>query len=327
MSKVELFEIAGEVHNFWQCIEIVIVTYNVRKQREAERTLKQWLDFIGAESGSLLGCYKWQQAGVRDSLAFKELLQSSRGRNGANGEELPVSSATVRTKIAILRKMSERLFTHGLLKINIFDQLYVTSPKLNTKFPTKVLSDGDIQMIYESINQKDLWRAERNEMIVYTMLHAALRVGEVGKIRIYDVKLTSSGSIYLVLRDTKSGVDQMQSLGKSAGEKIYSYRQKRLKESGGDKTRYLFSRDESGVQFKLEGVRDMLKKLMKKSGVNAGTHAIRKTAISRLIKNDVSLQKVRRFARHESIATTLIYEEEEKNLDNSTASELDKILG
>ena len=78
---------------------------------------------------------------------------------------------------------------------------------------------------------------------------------------------------------------------------------------------YLFL-NKNGQQLTTGGVRDILKREVKKSGLNQNItpHTLRHTYATHLLKNGADLRIIQELLGHENLATTQIY----THLDNET---------
>lgn len=311
--QYKLLEVAHEVERFWTVVKTSL------KHRERRRAVELWLAFLGAPSDSLQGAVRWIDANELHVAAFLEYLRDQPGNPDAYGQPAGLADGTIATRLGALRAISERLRNAGLLKQNPFKLVKMPNAYANQKNPSQRIPDEHVREILNGFGSR--WRERRNHAICCLLLGGALRTVEVRKLRIADVR-TRGDAVYLVLKDTKSGVDQFQTIAPMVAQAVSAF-------AAGEKTRrddsqYLFTRNRlKGGILTESTIPQMLRRTCEKLGLpHYSPHDFRATTATILFEQGERREDVQEFMRHKSEATTTIYDKRQKSIQNPTAGKI-----
>lgn len=149
----------------------------------------------------------------------------------------------------------------------------------------------------------------RDRAMALLMATAGLRSHEVANLTVDDVDWRE-GTIRLI--NTKSRRTQQMPLAKDAGEALAAYLQ------GGRPftiSRQLFVTHYSpvGRVLSTEAIRRAIRSAFKRCGLNYGTHVLRHTLATRLLRKGASLKEIADILRHQNIETTMVYSKVDLN--------------
>lgn len=312
-AKLDIYE---ELIHFWHIVDETISTY---KNCAAKRALCEWLEFLSVEHGSLMGMARWQRTSVQDLMLFKEFLYELGGKDGRRCE------STVEQRMQILKRVSIRLFNFGLLKVTPWLDLKIKT-KVSRPYKAPRLSSKEIKIILDDCNLKS-YAGRRDYAMFACLIGAGLRVGEVAKLTCKDVRETERGRVYLHLRKTKNGQDYLQPLPSNFGKAVINLKHDVVERAGEDSNLFLkFYKNGKVRELKRDAIRMMIYRRCERLGLDfTTTHSFRVTAITRLLENKIPLQDVKKFARHESVTTTLLYDRSAVNVHDDVVNILDFI--
>ncbi|GAB6179946.1 tyrosine recombinase XerC [Desulfotomaculum defluvii] len=220
------------------------------------------------------------------------------------------SQATINKSTASLKTFFAYLSEQGVVSSNPMTRI-----KIQKIQPTDKLKNTDKWLTREEQSrfisyvelEKNDFKRLRNLAIIDLMLYCGLRVSEVVDLKLEDIKM--NGNIDIVIREGKHGKYTIQTmLGKHSKNlrAWLKYRQS-LTDSKYVDSPYLFASERAG-QFSARGIQLMLDKygqLANMDGISA--HRFRHSFCKNLANAGISIETIRRLARHESIATTSIY--------------------
>jgi len=174
----------------------------------------------------------------------------------------------------------------------------IAHPIFESKLP-RCLSEQE----YRSI--RDL---ARNNIRLYTlielMLQTGLRIGEISRLRLENIKLKSNPPLILITENASSPMRTVE-LNKAAISVLTTFIPNRLmlKEEQG----YLFN-TKNGKNMLIRNIRSSVNKILKKSGIkNATVNDLRNTFIVHQLNAGVSLEKVAQTVGHRRYSSTEKY--------------------
>ena len=164
-----------------------------------------------------------------------------------------------------------------------------------------VFSEDEVErLLFHLENQEQV--ALRDKTLVYILLYAGLRVGELVNLKIQDLDLLTM-SIKVV---GKGGKYREVPLKPEVAEIIKEYLESDRKESPYAKSSQLLVTQRSG-KMDTDTVNKVLKKLGKSLNMTIFPHKFRHTFCTRLLKKGVDLTTVAKLAGHANIQTTASY--------------------
>jgi integrase/recombinase XerC len=309
-EKLEIYE---NLMHFWAVVDETISAYNSKKY---EFALAEWLEFLDADHGSLRGYTKWKKTKLIDILEFKEYLYTLKARGDKRCE------STVQARLQVIKRISIRLFNFGLISINPWLDLKI---KINYERPYKapMLSVEQVDQLFKSLMCP---KSIRNRAIFACLAGGGLRLSEVLNLKCQHVQRTKKGRVYIKLVNTKNGNTYLQPLPKNLGEFVMQWKEEARKYVDEDYHLFFkrFKTRHEVRPLKRSAVRKIIQRKFDELNFPfSTTHSFRVTAITQLIQNKVPLQDVQKFARHESIRTTVLYNRDVNMLEEETLDILD----
>ncbi len=227
-----------------------------------------------------------------------------------------LSSATISRKISSLSALYKWLMKYEdnysdmrIVKFNPFANVKDEKPVVTNKV-TEFLTEEECKILLASIDTSTVLGL-RNKAIMALALTTALRKSEIINIRICDIKKYAQYDVVEVIRKGgKRDLAKLQPKVKSLIEE-YIFATKRSEEKYNNA--YLFvghsSNNRNGEKLDPSALNYMIKKICKDCGINKKlkVHSTRHTAITLAITQGATIEKVREFAAHRSIATTNRY--------------------
>jgi integrase/recombinase XerD len=146
----------------------------------------------------------------------------------------------------------------------------------------------------------------RDRAILELLYSTGVRVGELIRLKVYDVNLTA-GQVQVI--GGKGDKDRVVPLGKLACEAVGAYLKEvrtRIRGAGPTGTLFLSSR---GKPLHRSRVRGIVHQYCRKAELDRvfSTHALRHACATHMLKNGASIRHVQEQLGHESLATTQIY--------------------
>lgn len=164
-----------------------------------------------------------------------------------------------------------------------------------------VFSEDEVErLLFHLENQEQV--ALRDKTLVYILLYAGLRVGELVNLKIQDLDLLTM-SLKVV---GKGGKYREVPLKPEVAEIIKAYMESDRKDSPYAKSSHLLVTQRSG-KMDTDTVNKVLKKLGKSLNMTIFPHKFRHTFCTRLLKKGVDLTTVAKLAGHANIQTTASY--------------------
>jgi site-specific recombinase XerD len=143
--------------------------------------------------------------------------------------------------------------------------------------------------------------------VIGVMLFAGLRRSEVVQLRNGDIDL-ASGTIHVAYgKGVAGGRPRKAYISPELRTILLAYNRERDAVAHLKERPEYFVSPKSGTGLSLEGLRKIVAKISRASGVEFSSHALRHSFITHLLRSDVPLHIVRELAGHRSIATTLGY--------------------
>lgn len=246
-------------------------------------------------------------------------------------DEVCQSSASIRKKIAILRKLYKVLQAAGLVKANPFASELLTVPKSGSeKRPTEMIDFNLVREIVEAARDQDNVCGYRDSCLLAFLFGLGLRRSEAVKILMTDFKTSPEGTKYVRLRKTKSGRDDVLPLNSFVEQYLTEWLNKRAE--FGVKSVFLFPAIEGKKRQKVKNDRGMstttvwriFKKACRKIGLlgRFSPHSARATAITKLLSEGWDFKSVQSFSRHSSIIMVERYDKRRMQIEQNPSLKL-----
>lgn len=184
-----------------------------------------------------------------------------------------------------------------------------------------------------AVMPSDTLAEKRNAAIVSLMVHAALRDVEITRLNLRDLYTMEGSQFINVWGKGRDSADKSVKVGSAAYQAIQDYLQAREQIDGPLKdTAPLFasvSRRNYGQRLDTRTVSGIGKAALKAAGYDSPrltAHSLRHTAITVLLESGGTLHDAQMLARHESPATTEIYDHSDQDRANRAADMLAEAL-
>lgn len=194
----------------------------------------------------------------------------------------------------------------------------VKAPKQSKKFKKKALSVGQARETLATFDRETA-TGKRDFAIYLLMLCNGLRTVEVSRLLVKDMEVVDGATVLAVQGKGRTEKDSYAVLSGETEKAVRDY----LATRGELKADYpLFastSNNNKGQALTTHTISAIAKKALRGAGYNdemLTAHSLRHTAVTLGIKGGASLEQASTFARHTSIATTMIYNHTLSELEN-----------
>lgn len=224
-----------------------------------------------------------------------------------DGEVL--SDATFSQRLYLLRRIFRFFVAVELADRNPFDAVLLDIPKRQKrqKRPTKLISTEKVMEMLNKPSRRTKV-GKRDRCMLALMFGGGLRISEVHGLNVGDVGVTTNGTMFLLLRQTKNGATQRQSLPEWAWEAFTELVSQRAGDgAGNDAPLFPFYSLEGVARGRLskETMRRRFKRFAREVGIGpVSPHAARATAATLLKSQGIEDRDVAAFLRHTS--TTMV---------------------
>ncbi len=283
---------------------------NARLKEEIEQFLAEYLKEKGIETK---GTYQralrtfeqyyarakaWFQFRTEDVEQYKKYLM----------EEKKLSQVSVSTYLTALRRLLDYFVAQGLLEENPAKK--VKGNRRPTAHTAGTLTEAEVQKLLSVIPTEKL-QDHRDYLIIRLMLEAAVRVHEIVKANVEDLKKFSTHYVLFVQAKGKKSKDETVEVPLALGQEIEAYLERR---QGIQPTSPLFvsnSHRVSNVRLTTRALHYRVMHWLHEAGIhraNISPHSLQHTAAKLWIERDgLSVDEVKRKMRHGLISTTKIY--------------------
>ena len=226
------------------------------------------------------------------------------------------ASSTINRKVSSLSSLYNWLLKYQdnktgktLINVNPFGNLKEEKPRVKSK-ETEFLTADECEMLLRSFDVTTLLDL-RNKTILSLAFTTALRKSELINIQLQDIKKYGEYDVITVIRKGNK-VDQVK-IQSGVKALIDEYIERTGREPKLDGQSYLFighsCNKRNNEKLDPSALNYMIKSVCKRVGIEKkiNVHSTRHTAITLAIIGGASIEKVRDFAAHDSIATTNRY--------------------
>lgn len=287
----------------FEVIENFISLRAKNSQRSYRTIIKEWCAHFGTSYGSKGGAASMRKATQIDVIQFLNSQRIKKGYYTPKKETL--ADGTVFRKFTILRAIYEFLVTEKYLETNPFSKTLINKPNLigGEKRPSTLIPFESVKKMIEIAHYDNA----RDAAILSMLFGGGLRRSEVAKLRLCDVD-AQKDHIRLILRDTKSGGTQEQTLPDWASRTVKAYADHRENSGFTGEDLLIPGRGEKEIDGKT--IARIFKKYAKRAGVKGrvSPHSARATAITKLFTDREDPVAIQEFARHSSLIVTQRYD-------------------
>ena len=174
--------------------------------------------------------------------------------------------------------------------------------------------------------RKYIWHY-RDHAMIYLMITTGMRSIEIRRARIKDLRVVNNQLILYVQGKGRNSADEFVKISKGVKEALNDYLNKRK-----DKNPYLFishsKRSDIPYLSRTFFIR-MFKRVLKDTGLEdtgITPHSLRHTAATLNLLRGASLEATKRFMRHASMSSTLIYSHHISRLKDDSENQIERFI-
>jgi site-specific recombinase XerD len=182
--------------------------------------------------------------------------------------------------------------------------LKIEKPRLDKKLPKRIAGQEASQLLEYAFNEKTQYQFARyrNRAILAVMLYAGLRASETLDLRMNHVDMIN-GIIHIF--QGKGAKDRVVPMSRNLHRYLDEYRRERSRlEKGGD---YFFTTLRGSGKFTYSGLRRVVDKARKATGIEFSPHRLRHTFATLMLEGGCDLFSLQKMMGHSDIKTTTIY--------------------
>jgi integrase len=293
-------------------IDSYLKTRAKNTERRFRYVLKVYLDFLAKKFGRM-SYDNLKKADTIDVLHFYDFLKARKGTPARdNPQDILAATQSVNNAMETLFAIHEMLVTEGKLSRNVFKTRIVKLEHRSArpKRKTEVVPQSIVKKLLRTT--KGNTKQNQLRVLIALMLGGALRINEALNLKISDICLDSQGYPYIKLKGTKSGIDEDHAIAQWCYRFLVQQVTRRRNQGAQGHENLFVSYYKDGrikqARYPTETAFKHIKAALKKHGLpNCSPHSFRKTAINKLVEMGLHVEKIRQFARHDSILTTQGY--------------------
>lgn len=249
-----------------------------------KRDIVEFLDYLDSESLNFKKI-------VYDDLRFY-LMYLKDTKNDTN--------VSIDRKLSALRGFYKYLANEDILKNNVFS--LVTGLKKDKKLP-RYFEYNELEELF-NVPDRRLPLGQRDALLLELLYATGVRVGELVKIKVNDIDLSSRSIIIL----GKGNKERIVTYGDYCADALKLFLNDGYHVLNVKKSEYLFL-NKNGEVLTERGVRYILEQIIKKTSLkkNISPHMIRHSFATHLLNEGCDLITVQKLLGHESISATQIY--------------------
>lgn len=180
----------------------------------------------------------------------------------------------------------------------------IQKPRLEKKLPKRITLEDARRVLEVAFHGPATYRFERyrNRALFGVMLYAGLRAAETLSLLVGDIDL-ANGTIHV--RCGKGAKDRVVPISPTLGQYLLEYLKDR--ERAGKRAAVLFTpvREDQGLG--MSGLKRIIARTRKKSGVDFSAHRLRHTFATLMLEGGCDLFSLQKMLGHSDIQTTTIY--------------------
>jgi site-specific recombinase XerD len=180
----------------------------------------------------------------------------------------------------------------------------ISRPRLEKKLPKRISLEDARRVLDFAFHGPSIYTFERyrNRALLGTMLYAGLRASETLNLQVTDVDL-AHGVIHV--RCGKGAKDRLVPVSATLGLYFREYLKDR--ERVGKRSSFLFTPVKEDQGLGMSGLKRMIARTRKKSGVDFSSHRLRHTFATLMLEGGCDLFSLQKMMGHSNIQTTTIY--------------------
>jgi site-specific recombinase XerD len=180
----------------------------------------------------------------------------------------------------------------------------IEKPRLSKKLPKRITEQEALRVMEYSFNMRTTYRFERyrNRAIFAVMIFSGLRAGEVLNLKRGHIDIENN---VVHVFEGKGGKDRVIPMALKLKIYLKEYLED-LKRLGKD-SEYLFISLQGDKKFTYSGLKKVVERVKKGSGVNYSCHKLRHTFATLMLEGGVDIFSLKQMLGHSDIKTTTIY--------------------
>jgi len=191
----------------------------------------------------------------------------------------------------------------------------ISKPKLPDRIPRSLTKEDANKIItgVRWVKWLNDWQTLRNETIVSTFLFTGIRLSELLKLEVKDIRMDEN---YILIREGKMSKDRLVPIHPQLRPILESYLTKRANRS--QQSKYVFTGLNSPMRLYSKDIYRIFKRITKRTKVKCTPHMLRHTFGRLAVEAELGLFKIKEIMGHTSVSTTQIYlSVSAKNLNES----------
>lgn len=284
--------------------------------------IRRWTNFLRSKG---LGVTTATEHHARQFLA----LERQRYGIKSNGRtDLKLCNSTIYRVMCSLSAWHSYLVRVKVCTENPFTEVIqsLRRPIPNEREEYRLITDDEVRRLLEMPARNAL--EIRNKALIVVLLAGGLRLSEALNLRLGDIGESSKGTVFLRLRETKSGKPEIQALPEWSYKTLF--RLLDLRKMYDDSPDAVVFPHLSWPDLQFENLpltrsyaNRLFQKICRELNIeNVSAHCTRGTAITRLLTQGLDHRSVMEFSRHSSVRMVELYDKRRYGVDESPAKKL-----
>lgn len=205
---------------------------------------------------------------------------------------------------------------------------HVKGAKVSREQKKDSLTPAQVQDLLQSID-RTTYEGIRDYALLTLMVTCGLRTIEVNRALVEDIKTIGTQTVLFVQGKGKEDKANYVKLSAHTERALREYLTIRRNYKGTEPLFTSTSNNSKGKSLSTKTISDIAKRHFIEIGLNSEritAHSLRHTAVTLSLLQGESLQEVKEFARHENIATTLIYAHNLEKINNNCSSAIETLI-
>lgn len=214
--------------------------------------------------------------------------------------------STVQAYIFVVRRFFEWTESAGLYP-NVAGKL--KGAKLNRDFKKDYLTSAQVRDVLSGIDASSL-QGMRDKAIVSLMVACGLRDIEVSRANVEDLRTVGDNTVLYLQGKGRDERSEFVIVPQAVERVIRAYLKARGEAEGAEALFISLSNNSRGKRMTTRSISGICKAAMRDAGFDSErltAHSLRHTAVTLALIGGATAQEAQQFARHKSIATTMIY--------------------
>lgn len=318
--------------DIWEAIACLISVHKKTTQDTYMSALRLWCSFLQVAAQTPESSERLASASIKDCLNFIAWFKRKPGRYRAGVRHNNTNPNTVAHKIVILRTIYDFLVEQGFCQSNPWSYPLIRrhSHTIKPQHAAPMIPFDKVKRFMGTPARCKTGNAVRDTAILALFVGGALRISEVRALKVGDFSITTQGTIFIRLANTKSGESYDHALPQLCIDPVFKLVEQRL-DQGATNEDPLIVRvcEKTGTKEYKQVSASYIQKLFKRYALLAGlpagttTHSGRATAITKLLSDNVPHREVQHFSRHARISTVEVYDRRKFDVESGVEKKLE----